>query len=231
VPSIIIGLVAGTLTIVGLRFGSRIGERFGLFAETSAVWSWWPTACRSSPPTWPVTPRKVGRLPEGYRGAKADHILGASGSGTTTLGAELARQLHCPHFDSDAYLWHPTDPPFDRIRPREERQRLLMADLGSSDAWILSGSLCGWGDVAIPLFDLVIYLWIPQDIRLARLMQRERERYGPAAIALGAAARQGEAVSGLGGRLRRGRPGYAQPSQPPAMARCAGLQVLRSKLT
>ncbi len=33
-PSIIIGLVAGTLTIVGLRFGSRIGERFGLFAET-----------------------------------------------------------------------------------------------------------------------------------------------------------------------------------------------------
>lgn len=33
VPSVVIGLVAGTLTTIGIRFGSRIGERFGTVAE------------------------------------------------------------------------------------------------------------------------------------------------------------------------------------------------------
>src|SRR5438128_874343 len=40
------------------------------------------------------------------------HILGASGSGTTTLGRALAEGLQCPHFDTDDYFWLPTDPPF-----------------------------------------------------------------------------------------------------------------------
>ena len=32
------------------------------------------------------------------------HTLGASGSGTTTLGRALAERLQCPHFDTDDYL-------------------------------------------------------------------------------------------------------------------------------
>jgi len=32
-PSVVIGLVAGTLTMVGILFGSRIGDRFGRWAE------------------------------------------------------------------------------------------------------------------------------------------------------------------------------------------------------
>ena len=53
-----------------------------------------------------------------------------------------------------------------------------MNDLTAHDAWVVSGSLCGWGDVAIPLFALVIFLAIPQDIRMARLHRREQERFG-----------------------------------------------------
>ena len=33
------------------------------------------------------------------------HILGAAGSGTTTLGRALAERLQCPHFDTDDYFW------------------------------------------------------------------------------------------------------------------------------
>ena len=106
------------------------------------------------------------------------HILGASGSGTTTLGRALAARLNYTHFDTDTYLWLPTDPPAIAKRERTERQRLLMHDLTTHDAWVLSGSLCGWGDIAIPLFELVIFLWIPKDIRLERLRRREVERYG-----------------------------------------------------
>ena len=58
------------------------------------------------------------------------HILGASGSGTTTLGRALAECLHYTHFDSDNYLWLPTDPPTTEKRELTERQQLL--------AWCIS---------------------------------------------------------------------------------------------
>jgi adenylate kinase family enzyme len=109
--------------------------------------------------------------------ARRIHLVGASGSGTTTLGRALARQLDVPHLDTDTYFWFPTDPPFEKIRPAPERHALLGPDL-SRDAWVLSGSLCGWGDVYIPRFELVVFLAVPADVRLERVRARERERYG-----------------------------------------------------
>ena len=74
------------------------------------------------------------------------HIVGASGSGTTTLGLALASRLEIPHFDIDDYYWIPTDPPYREPRPSEERLPLLEPRLRASDAWVLSGSLVGWGN-------------------------------------------------------------------------------------
>lgn len=112
--------------------------------------------------------------------ARRVHILGASGSGTTTLAQALAARLGCPHHDVDSYFWLPSDPPFQHIRDREARRAMLGADLEKPGDWVLSGSLCGWGDVYIPLFDLVVFLWIPRDLRMARVSAREVERYGSA---------------------------------------------------
>ena len=106
------------------------------------------------------------------------HIFGASGSGTTTLGKALAEALNIPHYDTDNYLWIQTNPPFQQIRDRTERQELLRQVLTPNTSWVLSGSLCGWGDFVIPIFDYVVFLLIPPAIRLQRLKQREIERYG-----------------------------------------------------
>jgi len=115
------------------------------------------------------------------------HILGASGSGTTTLGRAVAQHLRCPSFDTDDYYWLPSDPPFHHKRSIPERHALLGQALAGHERWVLSGSLCGWGDIFIPRFDVVIFLWIPAAIRLARLGERERRRYGDAALAPGGA--------------------------------------------
>jgi adenylate kinase family enzyme len=117
--------------------------------------------------------------------ARRIHLVGASGSGTTTLGHALARHLGVPHLDTDDYYWLPTEPKFEEVRERGERQALLGADLDRHPSWVLSGSLCGWGDVFVPRFDLVVFCAVPPEIRLARLRARERERYGEAAIAPG----------------------------------------------
>lgn len=109
---------------------------------------------------------------------KRIHILGASGSGTTTLGKELSHALGYKHFDTDDYFWIKTDPPYTTKRPLEERIDLINKDIRNNDQWILTGSLCGWGDVFIPTFDLVIYLRIPKEVRMKRLLDREKTRYG-----------------------------------------------------
>lgn len=115
------------------------------------------------------------------------HILGASGSGTTTLGAALAERLGAVHLDTDHYLWEPTDPPFQLTRAQEERCTLRAAALDAHPRWTLSGSLCCWGDMFIPRFELVIFLLVPTEIRLTRLRDRERQRYGIEALAPGGA--------------------------------------------
>ncbi len=115
------------------------------------------------------------------------HLVGASGSGTSTLGATLSQRFGYAHLDTDEYFWEPTVPPFQRPRERRQRQALLGTALDAHPRWVLSGSLCGWGDIFIPRFPLVIFLRVPQEIRLARLKEREQRRYGADALAPGGA--------------------------------------------
>jgi adenylate kinase family enzyme len=117
------------------------------------------------------------------------HIFGASGSGTSSLASTLAAGHGHRHLDTDDFFWLPTDPPYAQPRPRELRLRLLRSALAESPSWVLSGSLCGWGDPLIPEFDLVVFLLVPTEVRLTRLRAREAERYGHEAIAPGGARR------------------------------------------
>ena len=113
------------------------------------------------------------------------HILGASGSGTTSLAAVLAARYGHRHLDTDGFFWVRTDPPYREQRPREERLALLRQALRASNSWVLSGSLCGWGDSLIPQFEMVVFLTVPTPVRLARLRAREVARYGRQAIGEG----------------------------------------------
>ena len=113
------------------------------------------------------------------------HILGASGSGTTTLGAALAARTGAVHLDTDDYFWLPTDPPFETQRPMPERLALLAADLDAASHFVLSGSFCGWGDPLAPRFELMVFLRVPTGVRLKRLVARERREFGAAALAPG----------------------------------------------
>ena len=114
------------------------------------------------------------------------HVVGASSSGTTTLGAALAERLEAAHLDTDSFFWEATDPPFTTKRPEAERIALMEAAMAARPSWVISGSMMGWGDVFIPRLDLAVFLHLPAEVRLARLVERERSRYG-AAIAPGGA--------------------------------------------
>jgi len=115
------------------------------------------------------------------------HITGASGSGATSLGIALAGELGHRHFDADDYYWVPTQPLYTVKRPMPQRIERLEEDLSRHQSWVLSGSLCGWGDRLISQFDLVVFLTLSKGVRLERLRQRETQRFGSTAIEPGGA--------------------------------------------
>ena len=111
------------------------------------------------------------------------HLIGASGSGVTTLGRALAAQLALPHHDSDDYFWLPTAPPYQTTRPSSERLRLMREIFLPRLDWVLSGTVTGWGDELVPLFDLVAFVTTPRELRLQRLRAREAVHFGADAVA------------------------------------------------
>jgi len=106
------------------------------------------------------------------------HIFGASGSGTTTLGAALAREIHGLHLDTDDFYWLPTDPPYTSKRPSADRVvKIRQASRGAS-SWVLSGSICSWGDPLLADFSAAVFVTLDPLVRLARLATREQARHG-----------------------------------------------------
>ena len=118
----------------------------------------------------------------GNKTASRIHILGASGSGVSTLGTKLASALSFPVFDVDAYYWLPTDIPFTTKRPIPELISLLRTTLGhaqeESGGWVLSGSMVPWGDEIMEYVEHVIFVDTPTDVRMKRLREREFKRHG-----------------------------------------------------
>lgn len=111
-------------------------------------------------------------------------IIGAAGTGKTTLGKMLATELGVPHFDADDFFHLPTDPPFQQQRTDPEFNALLDREVASFESWVLTGGVRTWVPRAERAFSTIVFLYLPPDVRLERVLRREQERYG-ARIAAG----------------------------------------------
>ena len=107
-------------------------------------------------------------------------IIGASGSGTTTLARALASRRGWPAIDADDYYWMPTQPPYRDKRDPGERLRLILDALSRAGDAVVSGSLMGWGPELEDAFDLIVFLFLDREIRVERLRVREVEEVGHA---------------------------------------------------
>lgn len=106
------------------------------------------------------------------------NVIGGSGSGASTLGRLLATAYAVPFFDSDDYYHEPTDPPFQTQRTPQSRYDLICRDLPADANWVLSGGVMGWEPYPELAFTLVILLITPAAVRMSRLRERERNRFG-----------------------------------------------------
>lgn len=106
------------------------------------------------------------------------HIMGASCAGSTTLGNALSARLKIPYFDTDDFFWERSAVPYTVRRDAPTRSRMLQEAISRNDSYIIGGSLISWGDEWLSMFDLVVFLYVPNEIRMQRLVDREIERYG-----------------------------------------------------
>lgn len=106
------------------------------------------------------------------------HVFGASGSGTTTLGRRLAAAIGGRHLDTDDFYWLATDPPYTTKRDISDRIAGIERDVAGHTDWVLSGSLANWGDPLLGRFTRAVFLFLAPELRMARLVARERARYG-----------------------------------------------------
>ena len=100
------------------------------------------------------------------------HVMGASGSGTSTIGGLLGKTLDFDVIESDFYKWKQTIPEFQIMRPIEESNALLMERITSSKNLIITGSLHS-NPITHKHIDLIIYLHCPTWLRIRRIKQRD----------------------------------------------------------
>ena len=105
-------------------------------------------------------------------------IVGANGSGKTTLGKHLADLLGYKHMDVEDYYFKDSIIPYANPRTREEVQELLLADIKKQGQFILSAVNCDFGDDINAMYDCVIYINAPLEIRLNRVKQRSVNKFG-----------------------------------------------------
>ncbi len=106
------------------------------------------------------------------------NIFGSSGSGSTTLAKDICLKYGHKFIDVDDFLWKKTDPPFTERYTNEEACKLIKENLKDHTPAVISGSLVGVCDELKPLISLFVYINLDKDIRIERIKNREKERFG-----------------------------------------------------
>ena len=106
-------------------------------------------------------------------------IFGSAGSGKTTLGKIVARQLKVPYFDIDDYIWRKyTAIPFTVMYSRGEKASRLMEAISEHERFVMAGSMDSFNAPFVPLFDLAVHMTADPQVRVARLHERELAVFG-----------------------------------------------------
>lgn len=103
-------------------------------------------------------------------------IIGASGTGKSTLAQYISQKEQIPWIDTDIYLWQ--DERFAHNRPLAKRIALYERVRERYTDFVVSGSTYSWLPTGFQDRDCLIFLSLDEELRLERLRTREIARNG-----------------------------------------------------
>ena len=99
-------------------------------------------------------------------------ICGLNGSGKSTLGKALAERM-------GLYFSRPnTDEPYVNPKSRTEVERLLMEEVSKHPDFVFSAVKGDYGEDIIPMYNYVILIEVPKEIRSQRVRNRSFQKFG-----------------------------------------------------
>ncbi len=106
-------------------------------------------------------------------------ILGPSGAGKTALGKLVADELGFSMIDIDDYIWRKdTKKAFTVMYSRQEKISRLMDAVNAAEHFVMVGSMDSFHEYFDPFFELAVYLYADEQLRLERVHARELEQFG-----------------------------------------------------
>ena len=105
-------------------------------------------------------------------------VVGGNGSGKSTLGKGLAEALGWKFMDVETYYFPDPASDYGDPRPKEEVCRLLLADMAQSGNFVFSSVGGDMGPEINRRYGLIVYIQVPKEIRLERVKQRSRQKFG-----------------------------------------------------
>ncbi len=137
-------------------------------------------------------------------------ILGLNGAGKSTVAHALAKALHCAEMDAEDYYFPEQsesrrnalegivdgsirtlgEKPFSVSRTKDEAQAMLLRDISAHPRFVLSGVTMNWCEEIRSRIDIAFWIQAPLEIRLQRIRDRERRRFGDRVLPGGDMAEQ-----------------------------------------
>lgn len=107
-------------------------------------------------------------------------LIGASGTGKSTLGHYIAEKEHIKWIDTDRYIWK--DETFSENYPIDQRLKMYDSDREKFDRFVVSGSVFAWNPTGFTDRDLLVFLTLDDEQRFQRLIKREIQRTGESSL-------------------------------------------------
>lgn len=109
-------------------------------------------------------------------------IIGAAGTGKSTLGEYIAEKEQIKWIDTDSYIWK--DNQFAESYATDERLTMYQNDRTTFKDFVASGSVFAWNPDGFMDRDLLVFLYLDEELHFERLQKRELDRGGASALIL-----------------------------------------------
>ena len=107
-------------------------------------------------------------------------VCGLNGTGKSTLGKALAKELDFCFIDNEDLYFPKTSQHYTYASPRsrEEVEKILFREIKAHENFVFASVKGDFGEYIYPFFQYAVLIHVPKDIRIQRVKNRSFQKFG-----------------------------------------------------